>query len=108
MYDFFLHFVTKIIVFCPNFTYNLNKCGISRMTRRKKIMRLSKEIVSHIFSAWCAESGEPALWNWIKNDGKEPSMERLNADLLVSDIEYPNLDDFKMTINSQGSVAGCG
>lgn len=57
-------------------------------------MRLSKEIVSHIFSAWCAESGEPVLWNWIKNDGKEPTIERLNADLLVSDIEYPNLDDF--------------
>lgn len=57
-------------------------------------MRLSKEIVSHIFSAWCEESGEPVLWNWIKNDGKEPTMERLNADLLVSDIEYPNLDDF--------------
>ena len=57
-------------------------------------MRLSKEIVSHIFSAWCAESGEPLLWNWIKNDGKEPTIERLNADLLVKDIEYPNLDDF--------------
>lgn len=57
-------------------------------------MRLSKEIVSHIFSAWCAESGEPVLWNWIKNDEKEPTMERLNADLLVKDIEYPNLDDF--------------
>lgn len=57
-------------------------------------MRLSKEIVSHIFSAWCEESGEPVLWNWIKNDGKEPTIERLNADLLVSDIEYPNLDDF--------------
>lgn len=57
-------------------------------------MRLSKDIVSHIFSAWCEESGEPVLWNWIKNDGKEPSMERLNADLLVNDIEYPNLDDF--------------
>lgn len=57
-------------------------------------MRLSKEIVSHIFSAWCAESGEPVLWNWIKNDGKEPTIERLNADLLVKDIEYPNLDDF--------------
>ena len=57
-------------------------------------MRLSKEIVSHIFSAWCEESGEPVLWNWIKNDGKEPTMERLNADLLVKDIEYPNLDDF--------------
>lgn len=57
-------------------------------------MKLSKEIVSHIFSAWCAESGEPVLWNWIKNDGKEPTIERLNADLLVSDIEYPNLDDF--------------
>lgn len=57
-------------------------------------MRLSKDIVSHIFSAWCEESGEPVLWNWIKNDGKEPSMERLNADLLVGDIEYPNLDDF--------------
>ena len=57
-------------------------------------MKLPKEIVSHIFSAWCEESGEPALWNWIKNDGKEPTMERLNADLLVSDIEYPNLDDF--------------
>ena len=57
-------------------------------------MRLSKDIVSHIFSAWCAESGEPVLWNWIKNDGKEPTIERLNADLLVSDIEYPNLDDF--------------
>ena len=57
-------------------------------------MRLSKEIVSNIFSAWCAESGEPVLWNWIKNDGKEPTIERLNADLLVKDIEYPNLDDF--------------
>ena len=57
-------------------------------------MRLSKEIVSHIFSAWCEESGEPVLWNWIKNDGKEPTIERLNADLLVKDIEYPNLDDF--------------
>ena len=58
-------------------------------------MRLPKEIVSHIFSAWCEESGEPALWNWIKNDGKEPTMERLNADLLLlKDIEYPNLDDF--------------
>lgn len=57
-------------------------------------MRLPKEIVSHIFSAWCAESGEPLLWNWIKNDGKEPTIERLNADLLVKDIEYPNLDDF--------------
>ena len=57
-------------------------------------MRLSKEIVSHIFSAWCAESGEPVLWNWIKDDGKEPTIERLNADLLVSDIEHPNLDDF--------------
>ena len=57
-------------------------------------MKLSKNIVSHIFSAWCAESGEPVLWNWIKNDGKEPTMERLNADLLVKDIEYPNLDDF--------------
>ena len=57
-------------------------------------MKLSKEIVSHIFSAWCEESGEPLLWNWIKNDGKEPTMERLNADLLVSDIEHPNLDDF--------------
>ena len=50
-------------------------------------MRLPKEIVSHIFSAWCEESGEPILWNWIKNDGKEPT-------ILVSDIEYPNLDDF--------------
>ena len=50
-------------------------------------MRLSKDIVSHIFSAWCEESGEPLLWNWIKNDGKEPT-------ILVSDIEYPNLDDF--------------
>lgn len=57
-------------------------------------MKLSKEIVSHIFSAWCAESGEPALWNWIKDDGKEPTIERMNADLLVGDIEYPNLDDF--------------
>ena len=57
-------------------------------------MKLSKEIVSHIFSAWCEESGEPLLWNWIKNDGKEPTIERLNADLLVKDIEYPNLDDF--------------
>lgn len=50
-------------------------------------MRLSKNIVSHIFSAWCQESGEPVLWNWIKN-------ERLNADFLVKDIEHPNLDDF--------------
>ena len=57
-------------------------------------MKLSKNIVSHIFSAWCAESGEPLLWNWVKNDGKEPTIERLNADLLVKDIEYPNLDDF--------------
>ena len=57
-------------------------------------MKLSKDIVSHIFSAWCAESGEPVLWNWIKDDGKEPTIERLNADLLVGDIEYPNLDDF--------------
>ena len=29
-----------------------------------------------------------------KNDGKEPTIERLNADLLVKDIEHPNLDDF--------------
>ena len=57
-------------------------------------MRLSKEIVSRIFTAWCEQSGEPLLWNWIKNDGKEPTIERLNADLLVSDIEYPNLEDF--------------
>lgn len=57
-------------------------------------MRLSKNIVSHIFSAWCEESGEPVLREWIKDDGKEPSMERLNADLLVKDIEHPNLDDF--------------
>ena len=57
-------------------------------------MKLSKEIVSHIFSAWCEQSGEPALWNWIKDDGKEPTIERMNADLLVGDIEYPNLDDF--------------
>lgn len=57
-------------------------------------MKLSKNIVSHIFSAWCAESGEPLLREWVKNDGKEPTIERLNADLLVSDIEYPNLDDF--------------
>ena len=57
-------------------------------------MRLSKEIVSHIFSEWCKESGEPVLREWIKDDGKEPTMERLNADLFVSDIEYPNLDDF--------------
>ena len=35
LYDFFLHFVTKIIVFCPNFTYNLNTCGKFRETWRK-------------------------------------------------------------------------
>lgn len=57
-------------------------------------MRLSKEIVSHIFSEWCKESGEPVLRDWIKDDGKEPTIERLNADLLVKDIEHPNLDDF--------------
>lgn len=57
-------------------------------------MRLSKDIVSHIFSAWCEESGEPVIREWIKDDGKEPTIERLNADLLVKDIEYPNLDDF--------------
>lgn len=57
-------------------------------------MRLSKEIVSHIFSAWCEESGEPVLRDWIKDDGKEPTIERLNADLLVKGIEHPNLDDF--------------
>ena len=61
-------------------------------------MRLSKDIVSHIFSAWCAESGEPVLRDWVKNDGKEPTMERLNADLLVKDIEYPNLDDFIQSV----------
>lgn len=57
-------------------------------------MKLSKEIVSHIFSAWCEESGEPLLRDWIKDDGKEPTIERLNADFLVKDIEHPNLDDF--------------
>ena len=57
-------------------------------------MRLSKEIVSHVFSAWCEESGEPVLREWIRDDGKEPTIERLNADLLVKDIEHPNLDDF--------------
>lgn len=57
-------------------------------------MKLSKEIVSHIFSEWCKESGEPVLRDWIKDDGKEPTMERLNADLLVKGIEHPNLDDF--------------
>lgn len=57
-------------------------------------MKLSKEIVSHIFSEWCKESGEPVLRDWIKDDGKEPTIERLNADLLVKDIERPNLDDF--------------
>lgn len=39
-------------------------------------------------------SGEPVLREWIKDDGKEPTIERLNADLLVKDIEHPNLDDF--------------
>lgn len=57
-------------------------------------MRLPKEIVSHIFSAWCEESGEPLLRDWIKDDGKEPTIERMNADLLVKEIEHPNLDDF--------------
>ena len=55
---------------------------------------LTKDMVAHMFSAWCEESGEPLLHEWIKDDGKEPTIERLNADFLVKDIEHPNLDDF--------------
>ena len=64
-------------------------------------MKLSKEIVSHIFSAWCEESGEPLLWNWIKNDGKEPTMERLNADSLKTSNTLTLMISFSPLSNGQ-------
>jgi hypothetical protein len=54
-------------------------------------MRLSKEIVSHIFSAWCAESGEPVLWNWIKNNDPMSVFHPIFADFYEGKV---NLDDF--------------
>ena len=54
-------------------------------------MRLSKEIVSHIFSAWCAESGEPLLWNWIKNNDPMSVFHPIFADFYEGKV---NLDDF--------------
>ena len=54
-------------------------------------MRLSKEIVSHIFSAWCAESGEPVLWNWVKNNDPMSVFHPIFADFYEGKV---NLDDF--------------
>ena len=54
-------------------------------------MKLSKEIVSHIFSAWCEESGEPVLWNWIKNNDPMSVFHPIFADFYEGKV---NLDDF--------------
>ena len=54
-------------------------------------MGLSKEIVSHIFSAWCAESGEPVLWNWIKNNDPMSVFHPIFVDFYEGKV---NLDDF--------------
>ena len=54
-------------------------------------MRLSKEIVSHIFSAWCAESGEPVLRDWVKNNDPMSVFHPIFADFYEGKV---NLDDF--------------
>lgn len=54
-------------------------------------MRLPKEIVSHIFRAWCEESGEPLLWNWIKNNDPMSVFHPIFADFYEGKV---NLDDF--------------
>ena len=54
-------------------------------------MKLPKEIVSHIFSAWCEESGEPVLWNWIKNNDPMSVFHPIFADFYEGKV---NLDDF--------------
>lgn len=54
-------------------------------------MKLSKEIVSHIFSEWCKESGEPVLWNWVKNNDPMSVFHPIFADFYEGKV---NLDDF--------------
>lgn len=54
-------------------------------------MRLSKEIVSHIFSEWCKESGEPVLREWIKNNDPMSVFHPIFADFYEGKV---NLDDF--------------
>lgn len=54
-------------------------------------MRLSKEIVSHIFSAWCAESGEPVLRDWVKNNDPMSVFHPIFVDFYEGKV---NLDDF--------------
>ena len=54
-------------------------------------MKLSKDIVSHIFSAWCEESGEPLLWNWVKNNDPMSVFHPIFVDFYEGKV---NLDDF--------------
>ena len=54
-------------------------------------MKLSKEIVSHIFSAWCEESGEPVLRDWVKNNDPMSVFHPIFADFYEGKV---NLDDF--------------
>lgn len=54
-------------------------------------MRLSKEIVSHIFSEWCKESGEPVLRDWVKNNDPMSVFHPIFADFYEGKV---NLDDF--------------